>query len=72
MRKLCELEFSDGVECLKIAVATLGGRWYCAEHYDGWIRYYRHRLINGDGVKHKHDGPEFEEARRILRESTKD
>lgn len=47
MRRLCEFGFSDGVECLEAAVANIGERWYCAEHYDNWIGYYRRHLDSG-------------------------
>jgi hypothetical protein len=49
VRKLCQFEFSDGVECLEPAVASMCQQWFCAEHYDVWMEYYRRRLITNDG-----------------------
>jgi hypothetical protein len=43
VRRLCDYNFSDGdgSNCLKIAVGNIGLQWYCAEHYDRWMHYYR-------------------------------
>jgi hypothetical protein len=45
MTHLCEFQFSDGAECLKTATASIENRWYCAEHFDAWMRYY-HRAFH--------------------------
>ena len=62
MRKVCQFGFSDGAECLKPAKANIGTRWFCAEHYDNWLDYYRHLLSVG-GTKFM-----IAEAKRVLRE----
>ena len=47
--RICDFAFSDGAECLKPAVANISVWWYCAEHYDTWIDYYRrHFAANGE------------------------
>lgn len=50
MRRLCEFDFSDGAECVEVAVANIGDKWYCAEHYDSWMAYYR-RQYAANGMK---------------------
>ena len=44
MRKCASLKDSGAPwwpACERPAVAKIGDRWYCAEHYDGWLRWYR-------------------------------
>ena len=66
MRKHCCFSFSDGAECVELAVANIGERWYCAEHYDTWIEYYRRALNNGSCNLNAED---YASVRRILKES---
>ena len=63
MRKLCQFGFSDGAECLEVAVANIGNLWYCAEHYDNWIAYYRRHLLEDNGVHQS----VLEDVKRILK-----
>jgi len=69
VRKLCQFGFSDGEECPEVAVANIGDRWYCAEHYDSWIGYYRRRLLEGDPTlnPNKFDDEGFKETKRVLK-----
>jgi hypothetical protein len=49
--RLCQFQFSDEVLCLEPAKASIGERWYCAEHYDVWIEYYRRDFArNGNEI----------------------
>jgi hypothetical protein len=57
--RLCEFDFSDGAECAETAVANIAEHWYCAEHYDVWMAYYRRSFAtNGE----KFDERMFREA----------
>ena len=58
--RICQ-DFSDGSECLKPAVTSILHCWYCAEHYDGLMAYYR-RTAEGDAHNSAF-------ARRILKEN---
>jgi hypothetical protein len=64
--KFCEFGFSDGAECLKPAVASIGSRHYCAEHYDNWMEYYRRHLFDGSG-KYRLMDDGIEDVKRVLK-----
>ena len=58
-------------KCQKEAVSNIGTCWYCAEHYDVWIEYYRDVLEHNNDLSNDYViiDPMAKDVKRILEAS---